>query len=117
MPGEEQEVIGPASAIADGTLVALTLWISVLFWRSYRRLGEKRNLHLGLTFFAVAIFKTVQLVFDKILGFESLAWMDSNLASELQIILLSGVLIWAISPKTSSGTKAQPRPEYDRRAA
>ena len=105
------------SAIADGTLIVLTLWISALFWRSYRRFGEKRNLYLGLIFVAIAIFKLTQFVLDKVLALESCAWMDSNLASELQIILLSGVLIWAMSSETSSGAKTQPRPKYERRAA
>lgn len=117
MPGEEKEALAPFSAFADGSLVFLTLWISYLFWKPYRHFKEKRNLYLAITFVAVAIFKIVQFAADKIMGLESFNWMDSNLASELQIILLSAVVIWAVGRETKPAAQTQTGPHDERRAA
>ncbi len=112
----EEEFFEPFSAIADASLVVLTLWISYLFWKPYRQFGERRNLYLSLAFLAVAIFKALQFFADKVLGLESFEWMDSNLASEAQIIFLAAVVIWVLARRSGAGAQARPRPS-ERKAA
>lgn len=107
MPGEGKELLEPFSALADGLLVILSVWISALFLKPYRHFKEKRNLYMSVAFFALATFKLVQFVFNKLLGIEALAWMDSNLASEVQIILLSGAIIWVLSGQAGSTAQVQ----------
>lgn len=102
MPGEEKELFEPFSALADGLLVFLMVWISALFWKPYRHFKEKRNLYMSVAFLTLAAFKLVQFVADKLLGIEALEWMDSNLASEVQIILLSGAIIWVLMGQARS---------------
>jgi len=74
-------------------IVAMTGWIAILFWSAYRASGAPRNLLLSAAFAIICLYKFTQFVFGGLLRMESLAWMESEVASEGLIVILAIVII------------------------
>lgn len=78
-------------------IIAMTGWITVLFWRAYRRVGAPANFLLSAVFAVICAYKFTQFVFAGLLRVEPGAWMENEVASEGLIVLLAVVIIGVLA--------------------
>lgn len=98
-----EEIVELIEPIADGVIILGAAYIGWLFWRTYRRSGDRRSGVLSMIFGAMAAYFTFQVFVLDVIKSEAFEWMESHEA--LELMLMTMIVALSITLSVRAGWK------------